>query len=87
MRKWGHCDAEGHSYWWPAIARNKKSIAVEEFLTKLAGYGSVFFGYLVPALFNGTFGERVFFKKVDFAHSYVDFLTHTRVGMASVFTA
>ncbi|MEE3140698.1 MAG: CoA transferase [Actinomycetota bacterium] len=29
MRKWGHCDAEGHSYWWPAIARNKKSIAVD----------------------------------------------------------
>jgi formyl-CoA transferase/succinyl-CoA--D-citramalate CoA-transferase len=29
MRKWGHCDAEGHSYWWPAIARNKKSIAID----------------------------------------------------------
>ncbi len=28
MRKWGHCDAEGHSFWWPAIARNKQSIAV-----------------------------------------------------------
>jgi formyl-CoA transferase/succinyl-CoA--D-citramalate CoA-transferase len=29
MRKWGHCDAEGHSYWWPTIARNKKSIAID----------------------------------------------------------
>jgi crotonobetainyl-CoA:carnitine CoA-transferase CaiB-like acyl-CoA transferase len=29
MRKWGHCDPDGHSYWWPAIARNKKSIAID----------------------------------------------------------
>ena len=29
MRKWGHCDSEGHSFWWPAIARNKKSIAID----------------------------------------------------------
>lgn len=28
MRKWGQCDAEGHSYWWPAIARNKQSVAI-----------------------------------------------------------
>ncbi|MFT7648994.1 MAG: formyl-CoA transferase [Candidatus Poriferisodalaceae bacterium] len=28
MRRWGHCDADGHSYWWPAIARNKKSVAI-----------------------------------------------------------
>ncbi|MGY9074278.1 MAG: CaiB/BaiF CoA transferase family protein [Acidimicrobiales bacterium] len=29
MRKWGHCDPDGHSYWWPSIARNKKSVAVD----------------------------------------------------------
>ena len=29
MRKWGHRDSAGHSYWWPAIARNKKSIAID----------------------------------------------------------
>ena len=29
MRRWGHGDADGHSYWWPAIARNKKSIAID----------------------------------------------------------
>ena len=28
MRKWGHCDPNGHSYWWPAIARNKHSVAI-----------------------------------------------------------
>ena len=28
MRKWGHCDNEGNSYWWPAIARNKQSVAI-----------------------------------------------------------
>ena len=28
MRKWGHCDKEGHSFWWPAIARNKKSVVI-----------------------------------------------------------
>ena len=28
MRKWGHCDEEGHSFWWPAIARNKKSVVI-----------------------------------------------------------
>jgi formyl-CoA transferase/succinyl-CoA--D-citramalate CoA-transferase len=28
MRKWGHCDDDGHSYWWPAIARNKHSVAI-----------------------------------------------------------
>ncbi len=28
MRKWGHCDEKGHSFWWPAIARNKQSIAI-----------------------------------------------------------
>ena len=29
MRRWGHGDPDGHSYWWPAIARNKKSIAID----------------------------------------------------------
>ena len=29
MRKWGHCDERGNSYWWPAIARNKKSVAID----------------------------------------------------------
>lgn len=29
MRKWGKCDAAGHSYWWPAIARNKRSVAID----------------------------------------------------------
>ena len=29
MRKWGHRDSAGDSYWWPAIARNKKSIAID----------------------------------------------------------
>jgi crotonobetainyl-CoA:carnitine CoA-transferase CaiB-like acyl-CoA transferase len=29
MRKWGKCDANGHSYWWPAIARNKRSVAID----------------------------------------------------------
>ena len=28
MRKWGHCDDKGHSFWWPAIARNKQSVAI-----------------------------------------------------------
>ena len=28
MRKWGHCDPNGRSYWWPAIARNKHSVAI-----------------------------------------------------------
>jgi len=28
MRKWGHCDDQGHSFWWPAIARNKQSVAI-----------------------------------------------------------
>ena len=28
MRKWGHCDPNGNSYWWPAIARNKHSVAI-----------------------------------------------------------
>ena len=29
MRKWGKCDENGHSYWWPAIARNKKSVTID----------------------------------------------------------
>jgi formyl-CoA transferase/succinyl-CoA--D-citramalate CoA-transferase len=29
MRKWGQCDPAGHSYWLPAIARNKKSVAID----------------------------------------------------------
>lgn len=29
MRKWGKCDADGHSYWWPSIARNKRSVAID----------------------------------------------------------
>ena len=29
MRKWGKCDEQGHSYWWPSIARNKRSVAVD----------------------------------------------------------
>lgn len=28
MRKWGHCDDKGRSFWWPAIARNKQSVAI-----------------------------------------------------------
>lgn len=29
MRQWGKCDAQGNSYWWPSIARNKKSVAID----------------------------------------------------------
>ena len=29
MRKWGQCDDDGHSYWWPSIARNKRSVAID----------------------------------------------------------
>ncbi len=26
MREWGHHRYEGHSLWWPTLARNKKSV-------------------------------------------------------------
>lgn len=28
MRQWGRTDAEGHTLWWPVIARNKKSLTL-----------------------------------------------------------
>jgi len=29
MRKWGRAQREGHSLWWPIIARNKKSVVLD----------------------------------------------------------